>query len=889
MEVTPRASTVADGVVQIAIDRPNTPAVVDTNGFSITYAALVADARTIADQLVEDGVEPGELVGVCHRRGADAVVAMLAVSLAGGVYVPVSPDDPPARTEHLLDHVGVRAVLQQRGDGDGLRLRPVPRPTILAPIGDEDAADCFAGNCVDDRPLCVLFTSGSAGTPKAVVIAHRAVWRLADDHEFIDLQHNDRVGFASHPMFDAATWEVWATLLNGATIVTLAPQDLLDTELLRRALVGRRITRLLLTTSLFDSHARRDPRMFGSLTSLAVGGEPLDPATIRSVLYSGAAPKELLNAYGPTETTTFAAWHRIETVAADAVRIPIGRPVAETMLEVVDEHGHRCPPGATGELWIGGAGVALGYLHDGDFATERFVTTSIDDGPFERWHRSGDLATIDDNGLVDWLGRMDGQVKIRGARVDPAEIEAALVATGRVSAAAVIAIEAGDHQRLVAYVVPIARHAPDDEIDKVAIDKVAIDAAPDEVAQRVLLDLLREQLPTYMVPAQVVTLAKLPLTANGKVDRAALPTASVIDVGDVFGEATAVDDELDPYQGLAVVGWERVLGHDRFGEDDDFFDVGGDSLAATELLSWLTDTMSASTRAMSSLLGSPQPLTLRRTAALLAKVAARERNARLPAIIAAGHPGDRSCFIVPGADGSAFGVRWLMGQMVSSWHVMTGTEAGHDGTARRPRSIRARATRWIADLDRAGHLPIDVIAGFSSGAVIAHEISIQLERQGRPPRTLVLIDPPSPPASLPARRRVSHRLRAMTRHRRSLRWVHHRLLHTAAPLEVSVAVAIREVELQLTRHVVRATTVPTHVVVAAKRFKQANRIVREWATFTGPTSHSVVIGAHSGPDGVIRRRRAADTAKAIGTALAIAASAHDDPSALSKQGSTEAA
>lgn len=279
------------GFVQAqALARPVAPAIFEADGSTVTFGELWRRAEDLSDRL---DIEFGEITGVCLARSAEVVVAMMAVMLRGGVYAPFSPDDPPLRTENLQNRIGVRRVITSDGHRTGVLSRDVPDAPVLEMSGDPA-----------ERPIYVMWTSGSTGEPKAVVVPHRGVLRLIRERDFMDIGANDRLVFASNSMFDAATWEIWASLGNGAGLVVISPEDLVDAGRLRARFEETGVTRAFITTSLFNHLVRSDPTMFGSLVSVAVGGEPLNPAVMRTVLESGAAPTHLINVYGPTECTT---------------------------------------------------------------------------------------------------------------------------------------------------------------------------------------------------------------------------------------------------------------------------------------------------------------------------------------------------------------------------------------------------------------------------------------------------------------------------------------------------------------------------------------------------------------------------------------------------------
>ncbi|RUP86366.1 amino acid adenylation domain-containing protein, partial [Corynebacterium propinquum] len=337
----------------------------------------------------------------------------------------------------------------------------------------------------------IMYTSGSTGTPKGVLVPHRAITRLVINNGYADFNQQDRVAFASNPAFDASTLDVWAPLLNGGAVVVVDQDTLLSQAGFAALLQEQAVSVLWMTAGLFHQYAEGLLPVFPQLRYLIVGGDVLDPSVIARVLKDGA-PQHLLNGYGPTEATTFSTTHEI--TRADEGSIPSGRPVGNSRAYVLDARQQPVPGGVTGELYIGGAGVARGYLNREDLTAERFL-----DDPFTaqgRMYRTGDLARYRADGTLDYLGRNDDQVKIRGLRIELGEIETCLAEHPDVSETVVLALDG----RLVAY---FTEHQ--------ALDRQA------------LRSWLQAQLPEYMVPAAYVRLDSLPLTANGQVDRKALP------------------------------------------------------------------------------------------------------------------------------------------------------------------------------------------------------------------------------------------------------------------------------------------------------------------------------------------------------------------------------
>ncbi|MFD7882538.1 amino acid adenylation domain-containing protein [Streptomyces bauhiniae] len=497
----------------------------------LTYGELASAAEEFALGLAGLGVRRGDLVGLLGGRSVAGVTALVGTVLAGAAYLPLNPGWPAARLRRITDHARPRLVVGPPGAGV-----PVAEVRAAARTAPAAPAAPAAGGTGEAPPAYVMFTSGSTGVPKGVVVEQRGVVRLvrAPDHPW--LPAGTRAAHGAAPEFDAATLEVWGTLLNGGSLHIADAETMARPAAYARFLRRERIGFAWLTAPLFHRMADHDPAMFAGLRTLMTGGDVVSAGHAGRVL-AHCPGLALYNGYGPTENTVFTTVHRITAPVPDPV--PIGRAVAGTELYVCDRAGRPVPDGIEGELWVGGAGVARGYLGDPELTAARF--------PGGRY-RTGDLVTRDPDGVVRFHGRADQQVKILGNLVEPAEVTAALLALPAVRQAHTVAVrdEAGE-ARLSAYAVTDA-------------DPGALRTA------------LAERLPRYLLPAHLTVLDRLPLKASGKVDTALLPAPRTHD-------GTPAPDELT---GL----WAQVLGQDpaAIGPDSDFFALGGDSVRLGALL-----------------------------------------------------------------------------------------------------------------------------------------------------------------------------------------------------------------------------------------------------------------------------------------------------------------
>ncbi|MBN1147165.1 MAG: amino acid adenylation domain-containing protein, partial [Anaerolineales bacterium] len=526
-------------------------------GQELTYSQLNARANQAAHYLREMGVGKGALVGLCMPRSAEMVIGMLGILKAGGAYVPLDPSYPKERLVLMLHDCGAGVILSQ---GEWRQVLPEVQAQVLsmdawpAATGEGSAENPPNQNQADDLAY-VMYTSGSTGTPKGIGIPHRAINRLVCNTDYVKLSPEDRIAQASNASFDAVTFEVWGALLNGARLVGVEQEVVLSPAAYAQRIREAGINVLFVTTALFNQIAATKPDAFKTARDVIFGGEAASPEALRRVLQAGP-PERLVNGYGPTESTTFAAWELVERVEAGAKSIPIGRPIANTQLYVLDREMNPTPVGVAGELFIGGDGLALGYHRRPELTAERFVPNPFS-AAGERLYRTGDLVRYLADGRIEFLGRIDHQVKLRGFRIELGEIEVVLSERQGVKQVAVLMREdqPGD-KRLVAYL---------------SLERGANLGATE------LRAYLKTRLPEYMLPAAFVFLDELPLNPNGKVDRKALPAPAMERTGAAY---LAPRDDLE--KRLCQL-WEDLLGVRPVGVRDDFFELGGHSLLAVRL------------------------------------------------------------------------------------------------------------------------------------------------------------------------------------------------------------------------------------------------------------------------------------------------------------------
>jgi amino acid adenylation domain-containing protein len=429
-------------------------------GASLTYRELSRAANRLAHHLRALGVGRGDRVVTSLRPGPDMVTAFLGIVRAGAAYVPVDPANPAERRRLIVRDSAAKAVLTGGHDtatdyaGLGVSIVGLDADDLAARPSDLPEEDSRP-----DDAVYVCYTSGTTGTPKGVVVPHRAVLDFVQSYDYLRLTPDDVVAQAANPAFDAVTFEVWTTLTSGARLVHLAKDTVVDPGRFQEAVAAHGISVIFLTTALFQLIARERPAAFAPLRAVLFGGEACDPRRVREVFAAGV-PGRLLHVYGPTEATTFATWHEVEEPAEGARTIPIGRPIGATTAVVVGPDGSPVAPGGTGELLLGGPGLATGYLERPELTAQRFVEDRFTGGG-GRLYRTGDLVLLRADGALEFVGRVDDQIKLRGFRIELGEIESVLTAHPGVSAAAVSLYETDDgDKRLVAHVVPADPVAP---------------------------------------------------------------------------------------------------------------------------------------------------------------------------------------------------------------------------------------------------------------------------------------------------------------------------------------------------------------------------------------------------------------------------------------------
>ncbi|MYR90003.1 amino acid adenylation domain-containing protein [Streptomyces sp. SID685] len=675
---------------------PDAVAVTGDTG-SLTYQELDAAADRVAAALVRRGVTAESLVGVALSRSPEMVVTLLAVLKAGGAYLPIDPEYPADRLAFVLADARPQLIVGDEAFAGGTW----DCPCVV--FGDLDAhTDAPAVDRVDsgDRLAYVIYTSGSTGRPKGVAITHRGVVQFAVDR-WCRREGNHRVLLRTRHTFDPMTYELWPTLLRGDCVV-LAPPDDLDAKVFGSFADRHGVTTALLITPVFNHLVEQDPSCLAGLREVWIGGERLSPAAVERAV-AACPDTTFVNAFGPTEITCNSTVHEIGSgpLFGD---VPVGLPMDNMRIYVLDAGLRPVPPGVVGELYMAGEGLARGYLNRSGLSAERFVACPFGK-PGERMYRTGDLGLWSSRGILEFRGRADHQVKIRGYRIEPGEVEGVLAEHPAVAQAVVIARELRDlGMHLLAYVV-------------------APDATPDDLRQY-----LASRLPSYMVPSAVVPLDRMPLTSHQKLDRAALP------VPDFAAEAYRAPSTADG-QALAEL-YGEVLGVERVGADDDFFLLGGHSMLVVRLTERIADVLGI-TVPVRAVFQHPVVGDLAEQLHTFADEAREDPFATVLPIRTEGS-GLPLWMIHPGS-----GLCWAY--MSFAEHLprqaMYGIQAREYDSAQPPAtSVEDLVTyylRHIIELQPEGPY---MLFGWSGGGTLAHAIAVELRRRGKEVGLLVMLD-----------------------------------------------------------------------------------------------------------------------------------------------------
>jgi amino acid adenylation domain-containing protein len=704
----PREAGLAELFERQVQQTPEAVAVV-YGGKQLSYGELNRQANQLGHYLQSLGVGNETLVGICMERSLPMIVSLLGILKAGGAYLPLDADYPQSRLRLMLENAQPLVVLTD--EAQLAKCAELPAPALCLEREWEQVAECSTENLMNassgDNLAYVIYTSGSSGQPKGVAVPQRAVSRLVLNTNYIQIEAGDGIAQASNSSFDAATFEIWGALLHGARLVGLSKEVVLSGQLAAQ-LEEHGINVLFLTTALFNQIAREEPQTFGGLKYVMFGGEAADVKWVRAVLEAGA-PSNLLNGYGPTENATFSTTYRVEQVTETATTIPIGRPVANTQTYVLDERQQVVPVGIAGELFVGGEGLAREYLHSPVLTAARFVPDPFSGVAGARLYRTGDLVRWRADGEMEFLGRVDEQVKLRGFRIELGEIESVLCEHAGVQEAVVVMREDVAGQReLVGYLVG---HG-------------GVTVTSSELRQY-----LKERLPDYMVPSWLVWLAELPLTANGKLDRRALPAPD----RQGFSETTLISPR-NTLELKLLQCWEQVLGFGPISVKDNFFELGGHSLLAARMVAMAEKSLGRDIP-LALLFQSPTVESLARTLQQQSEPASWQTLVEL-------QPGEsrQPLFLVHPVGGNVLCYAHLVRHLGPSQAVYAFQAQGLDGETAPHEQIETMATQYLEAMLEVQPEGPYFLGGWSMGGTVAFEMAQQLRLRGEQVAMLVLLD-----------------------------------------------------------------------------------------------------------------------------------------------------
>ncbi|MDQ1353284.1 MAG: hypothetical protein QG657_3590, partial [Acidobacteriota bacterium] len=545
-----QALKIPDRVAVVGAGSQTCP-ITQTCSITLSYNELNEQSNRLANVLIEKGVESEMIVGIMAERSVEMIAGILGILKSGGAYLPIDPEYPQERIDYMLKDSGAK-LLAVANDQEGEKVRRWEGEKGRPRRGLHHSSFIIHHS---SHLAYIIYTSGTTGKPKGVMVSHINVVRLVKNTNFIEFNSRHRIMQTGALDFDASTFEIWGSLLNGLTLFVVEKEKILAADQLKECLLKYHIATIWMTSPLFNRVIQVDIEVFSGLTNLLVGGDVLSPHHINRLRKRFPLLK-VINGYGPTENTTFSTTFLIDKEYTE--NIPIGKPIANSRAYIVDRYNRLVPVGIAGEIVVGGDGVARGYLNNPELTVEKFI--DFHHSSFIIHHsilyRTGDQARWLDDGNIEFLGRIDQQVKIRGFRIELAEIENRLKEHPLIKEAVVINRKDNERQYLCAYIVT------GQTLEKGMIPVYR------------LKEYLEEKLPSYMVPACFVGIDKIPLNANGKIDRNMLPRPLESDfhTGDAYQAP-----ETDMQRTIAAI-WQEVLGREKIGIRDNFFDLGGDSL-----------------------------------------------------------------------------------------------------------------------------------------------------------------------------------------------------------------------------------------------------------------------------------------------------------------------
>jgi amino acid adenylation domain-containing protein len=667
---------------------------------NLTYQQLNEKAEQLADYLIENyQIQPDTLIGISVERSLEMIIGVLGILKAGGAYVPIDPNYPPERIKFMLEDSRISVLLTQSFVVHKLPLDSLENPVKVVYLDAEldkypsPIVNCQLSTVNYNNLAYVIYTSGSTGKPKGVMIEHRGLVNLilAVD-EILQIQPQSRVLQFANFSFDASIWEIAPTLSAGACLYLTQKENLLPSQELIDFLTEHKITHLTIPPSVLSLLPQAT---LPDLQILITAGEVCS----KELVNRWAKGRSFFNGYGPTESTVCAS---LALCQPHDKKTLIGKPLSNLHIYILDAHNQPLPPGIPGELCIAGVGLARGYLHRPELTAEKFIAVELF-GKVEQIYKTGDLARWKDDGNLEYLGRIDEQVKLRGFRIELGEIESLLLRHPLVKETVVILYQSENQQSLIAYVTGIDHDFGSD-----------------------LKKYLKSSLPDYMIPAQIVVLDQLPLTPNGKIDRKALPAPNV----GITGLSVAPRNDFEAQ--LAKL-WSTVLERQEIGIHDNFFELGGHSLLVIKLLNLIQE-MFGQKLTLSSLFQNP-------TIAQLAEQLGNKEVQKVHTDVLLIQPQGNAIplFCLPGANGHGLYFQDLAINLEN--HPVYSLETpGRNGIDKVPKSVEIHAIQLIDLLHHQQPQGPYILTGYSSGCAVAFEMACQLEKRGEKVELLAILD-----------------------------------------------------------------------------------------------------------------------------------------------------
>ncbi|RDU24661.1 non-ribosomal peptide synthetase [Anaerosacchariphilus polymeriproducens] len=683
---------------------------------SLTYFELNCRANKLANYLRRGNIQTGDFVGICVKSSIEMIVGILGIVKAGAAYVPIDPVLPKKRVEFILNEIDSKLIVTQCEFAKTLfeneEIVCLDKDwEIINKESDENLNLSMKSNQI----IYMIFTSGSTGVPKAVRTMHYNVAALLCNSNHMQVSENDRILKVNNFAFDISTWEIWSPLINGAIMIGMPDEIKLKPIQFAEFVDKNQISMAYLPTAIFHAISVEVPSAFRKMKYLIVGGEALDPTRARAVLEDNP-PEVFVNALGPTEVTCSAVWYNVRNLPKDAITVPIGGPISNTQLYVLNSQMRVLPIGVTGELYIGGAGVSDGYHNRHELTKRNFIHNPFDhDEKFCRLYRSGDLVKYQEDGNLIYMGRKDHQIKLRGFRIEIGEIENAIREYEAINTVAVLVKGSHvDDKQLVAFVSL-----------KSGFDDTCVDS---------IKNYLKERLPYYMVPAVLKVLDALPYNKNGKIDRKEL---SEIDVFVNDTKSNIMYPRNTEEAQIAKI-WEEVIGFKAPGIQSDFFESGGDSLKAVRLLTVINQEFS---------INLPMETLYDHGTIESLSIMIRKENISLhnTALIPFNHKKatNRSLFLVHPLSGSALCYSQLANLIdypVFGLQQLGNKELKDAGV----NSIEKLAEYYLKSVYTIQNKGQYLLGGWSLGGLISFEMARQLEHEGQLVEKIILFDSAAP-------------------------------------------------------------------------------------------------------------------------------------------------